>query len=207
MDVKIYTQMGKEAGTLALSDAVFCREANDALIHQVVVAQLNNKRQGTKSTLTRAEVRGGGKKPYRQKHTGRARQGSIRSPQYTGGGVIFAPKPRDFSQKINKQMKTQALLCALSAKARDGELMVLDGIKLTEPKTREVAKILSDLKLDKTVLLITAEADEKVLRAGSNISALTIAPAELINVYDIIRNNKCVFTVDAVKKIEEAYGA
>jgi large subunit ribosomal protein L4 len=205
--IKVYSQDGKEAGTLALADAVFGCEVNEALIHQVVVAQLNNKRQGTKSALTRTEVRGGGKKPWRQKHTGRARQGSTRSPQWTGGGVVFAPKPRDFSQKVNKQMKAAAMLSALSAKVRDDEFVVLDKLAIAAPKTREVAKILDALKLEKSVILITAEHSEDILRAGSNIPNLTIAPAELINVYDIISHSKCLITTEAVKKIEEAYGA
>ncbi|MDR0856653.1 MAG: 50S ribosomal protein L4 [Clostridiales bacterium] len=203
--VKVYSQTGAETGTLTLSESVFGQAYNNALIHQVVVAQQNNKRQGTKSALTRTEVRGGGKKPWRQKHTGRARQGSTRSPQWTGGGVVFAPKPRDFSQKINKKMKTGALLSALSKKLADGELIVLDKLTLAAPKTKEVVKVLASLKLDKSVLLVLGESDATALRAGGNIPTLSVTAAAGINVLELLRHNKVVLTVDAVKKIEEAY--
>ncbi len=206
-NIKVYKQTGAEAGTMTLDDSVFGVEFNEALVHQVVVAQLNNKRQGTKSTLTRTEVRGGGIKPWRQKGTGRARQGSIRAPQWTGGGVVFAPKPRDFSQKINKQMKRGALCCALSGKVADEGFVVVDEIKLAQAKTKEMVKVLDALKIDKRVLLVVTDADEAVVRAANNIPSVTTINSSLINVYDVMANEKLVITKEAVKKIEEAYKA
>lgn len=206
-NIKVYKQTGAEAGTMTLNDSVFGVEFNEALVHQVVVAQLNNKRQGTKSTLTRTEVRGGGIKPWRQKGTGRARQGSIRAPQWTGGGVVFAPKPRDFSQKINKQMKRGALCCALSGKVADEGFVVVDEIKLAQAKTKEMVKVLDALKIDKRVLLVVTDADEAVVRAANNIPTVTTINTSLINVYDVMANEKLVITKEAVKKIEEAYKA
>lgn len=206
-NIKVYKQTGAEAGTMTLNDSVFGVEFNEALVHQVVVAQLNNKSQGTKSTLTRTEVRGGGIKPWRQKGTGRARQGSIRAPQWTGGGVVFAPKPRDFSQKINKQMKRGALCCALSGKVADEGFVVVDEIKLAEAKTKEMVKVLDALKIDKRVLLVVTDADEAVVRAANNIPTVTTINTSLINVYDVMANEKLVITKEAVKKIEEAYKA
>ena len=206
-NIKVYKQTGAEAGTMTLNDSVFGVEFNEALVHQVVVAQLNNKRQGTKSTLTKTEVRGGGIKPWRQKGTGRARQGSIRAPQWTGGGVVFAPKPRDFSQKINKQMKRGALCCALSGKVADEGFVVVDEIKLAEAKTKEIVKVLDALKIDKRVLLVVTDADEAVVRAANNIPTVTTINTSLINVYDVMANEKLVITKEAVKKIEEAYKA
>ena len=206
-DIKVYNMSGSQVGTMELNDSVFGVEFNEALVHQVVVAQLNNKRQGTKSTLTRTEVRGGGIKPWRQKGTGRARQGSIRAPQWTGGGVVFAPKPRDFSQKINKQMKRGALCCALSGKVADEGFVVVDEIKLAEAKTKEMVKVLDALKIDKRVLLVVTDADEAVVRAANNIPTVTTINTSLINVYDVMANEKLVITKEAVKKIEEAYKA
>ena len=204
--VKVYKQTGVEAGSIELDDSVFAAEYNEALIHQVVVAQRNNARQGTKCALTRTEVRGGGIKPWRQKGTGRARQGSIRSPQWTGGGVVFAPKPRDFSQKVNKQAKRGALCSALSEKLREGELTVVDEIKIA-PKTKEMVQVLSALKLDKRVLVVVTEADQAVVRAAGNIPGVSTLSSSQINVYDLVANAKCVMTKEAVKKIEEAYKA
>ena len=180
--VKVYKQNGKEAGTMELNDAVFGAEYNEALVHSVVVAQQNNKRQGTMSALTRSEVRGGGKKPWRQKKTGRARQGSTRSPQWTGGGVVFAKKPRDFSQKVNKAAKKQAVKCALSAKVAAGEFIVLEDLKLKEVKTKEVSAVLDNLKLEKSVLLVLPEYNEEICRAANNIPNLKTTFANLINV-------------------------
>lgn len=204
--VKLYKQTGVEAGNIELDDSVFAAEYNEALIHQVVVAQRNNARQGTKCTLTRTEVRGGGIKPWRQKGTGRARQGSIRAPQWAGGGVVFAPKPRDFSQKVNKQAKRSAICSALSEKLRAEELTVVDEIKI-QPKTKEMVKVLSDLKLEKRVLIVVTETDEAVVRAAGNIPGVSTIMSNQINVYDLVANAKCVMTRDAVKKIEEAYKA
>lgn len=204
--VNVYNQSGEKVGAMTLDDKVFGVEYNKPLIHQVIVAQLANRRQGTKSTLTRAEVRGGGKKPWRQKKTGRARQGSTRSPQWYHGGVVFAPKPRDFSKKVNKQAKALALVSALSAKLKDDEILVLDDLKLISAKTKEVASVLSSLKLDKSVLLVLPEANDDVLRASRNIPEVTAIVSDLINVYDVVRHNKLVMLKSAVKKIEEAYG-
>ncbi len=205
MEMKVVNATGKKVGTIELNSAVFEQEYNEALIHQVVVAQLANKRQGTKSTLTRAEVRGGGIKPWRQKGTGRARQGSIRAPQWIKGGVVFAPKPRDFSQKINQKMKVAALKSALSAKVRDNEMTIINEVKAENGKTKEIAAILKNLKMDKRVLLVVSEHDELVIRACRNIENVTLINASLINVYDVVSNVNCVMTKDAVKKIEEVY--
>ena len=204
--VKVYKQTGVEVGSIELDDSVFAAEYNEALIHQVVVAQRNNARQGTKCTLTRTEVRGGGIKPWRQKGTGRARQGSIRAPQWAGGGVVFAPKPRDFSQKVNKQARRAAICSALSEKLRADELKVVEEIKI-EPKTKQMAKVLGDLKLDKRVLIVVTEADGAVVRAAGNIPGMSALACNQINLYDLVSKGKCVMTVDAVKKIEEAYKA
>ena len=205
MEMKVVNSSGKKVGTIELNAAVFEQEYNAALIHQVVVAQLANKRQGTKSTLTRAEVRGGGIKPWRQKGTGRARQGSIRAPQWIKGGVVFAPKPRDFSQKINQKMKVAALKSALSQKVRDNEITIINEIKAENGKTKEIATVLKNLKMEKRVLLVVGERDELVIRACRNIENVTLINASLINVYDVVANANCIMTKDAIKKIEEVY--
>lgn len=204
--VKVYKQTGEEAGNIELDDSVFAAEYNEALIHQAVVAQRNNARQGTKCALTRTEVRGGGIKPWRQKGTGRARQGSIRAPQWTGGGVVFAPKPRDFSQKVNKEAKRGAVRSALSEKVRSGEFTVVDEIKI-EPKTKEMVKVLDAFKLSKRVLVVLTENDAAVVRAAGNIPGVQTLPCDQINVYDLVANGVCLVTKEAVKKIEEAYKA
>ena len=206
MKIDVFDMNGKNLKKpLELNEAVFGQEYNEALIHQVVVAQLANKRQGTKSTLTRTEVSGGGKKPWRQKGTGRARQGSIRSPQWTGGGVVFAPKPRDFDQKINKKMKIAATISALSAKVSTSNLVVVDKIELAEAKTKLIANMLKSLDINSNVLVVMAKDDEAVLRACQNLQNVTVINAELINVYDLAANTKCIATVDAIKKLEEVY--
>ena len=205
MKVNILDIQAKKVGELELNEGVFGVEYNEPLIHQVVVAQLANRRQGTKCTLTRTEVRGGGKKPWRQKGTGRARQGSIRSPQWTGGGVVFAPKPRDFSQKINKKMKTAATISALSAKVSDNDFIVLDKLQLEEGKTKYIAQMLKAFEIQSKVLLVVANDDEAVKRACANIQNVTLINADLLNVYDLAANAKCIFTVDAVNKIQEVY--
>ncbi|MBS6477638.1 MAG: 50S ribosomal protein L4 [Firmicutes bacterium] len=205
--IKVLNQNGAEVSTLELDESVFGAEYREALIHQVVVAQLNNKRQGTKSTLTRTEVRGGGIKPWRQKGTGRARQGSSRSPQWKGGGVVFAPKPRDFSQKVNKVAKRNALVSALSAKLADGNMIVVDKIALENAKTKEMVAVMNALNVDKRALLVVTGEDAAVVRAAKNIPTVTTMASELINVYDLVANEKLVVTEAAVKKIEEAYKA
>ena len=203
--VKLYDMKAKEVGTLELSD-VFNAEYNESVIHEAVVARLANERQGTKSTLTRSEVRGGGAKPWRQKGTGRARQGSNRSPQWIHGGVVFAPKSRDFSKKMNVMAKRVALFSALSQKIRDNEVIFIDEIKVNEPKTKEMAAFLKAFKLDKTVLLVMDNNDENVLRASSNISEISTIPVEQINTYDVVKNAKVVISKQSALKLQEVYG-
>lgn len=205
MKVNVLDMNAKVVEDLELNENVFGAEYNEALIHQVVVAQLANKRQGTKCTLTRTEVRGGGKKPWRQKGTGRARQGSIRSPQWTGGGVVFAPKPRDFAQKINKKMRIAATVSALSAKVTDNDFIVLKELALKEAKTKYIANMLKAMSIESSVLLVVANDDDAVKRACANIANLTLINADLLNVYDLAANAKCIFTKDAVAKIQEVY--
>ncbi len=207
MELKVYNMQAKEVGTMQVSDSVFGSEYKEALVHQVVVAYLANQRQGTKSTLTRSEVRGGGKKPWRQKGTGRARQGSIRSPQWTGGGVVFAPKQRDFSQKVNKQMKRAAFVSALSARVADGGLTVVDELELKEAKTKLMAQFLNNFEVKGKVLVVTDGDDAKVLRASGNIPGLTVSDVELVNVYELAANAKCIVTKAAVEKLNAKYGA
>lgn len=203
--VKLYNMNAEEVGALELSEGLFDVEYNEPLIHQAVVARLANARQGTKSTLTRSEVRGGGAKPWRQKGTGRARQGSIRSPQWVKGGVVFAPKSRDFSKKMNVTAKRIALFSALSQKVRDEEVIFVDELKVNAPKTKEMIKFLDAFKLDKSVLLVMANSDEAVLRAASNLKTVSTIRVEQINTYDVVSNRKLVICKDAVDKIQEAY--
>ena len=204
MQVKVYNTSAVEVGSVELNDAVFGCDYNEALIHQAVVAYQANQRQGTKSALTRTEVRGGGIKPWRQKGTGRARQGSIRAPQWIKGGVVFAPKPRDFSKKLNKKMKAAAFRSAISTKIANGELVVVDAIALEAPKTKLVANILKNFNYDqKTLLVVSNQSD--VARAGANIAKLTVTEATLANVYQLVSNVAVIVTVDALKQIEEAY--
>lgn len=204
MKVKVYSTSAVEIGSVELNDAVFGCEYNEALIHQAVVAYQANQRQGTKSALTRTEVRGGGIKPWRQKGTGRARQGSIRAPQWIKGGVVFAPKPRDFSKKINKKMKAAAFRSAISYKIANGELVVVDAIALEAPKTKLVANILKNFNYDKNTLLVVSNQSD-VARAGANVAKLTVTEATLANVYQLVSNVAVIVTVDAIKQIEEAY--
>ncbi|MBQ3596778.1 MAG: 50S ribosomal protein L4 [Clostridia bacterium] len=205
-NVKLYNMKAEEVGTIELPDALFNVEYNQPVIHQAVVARLANERQGTKSTLTRSEVRGGGAKPWRQKGTGRARQGSIRSPQWVKGGVVFAPKSRDFSKKINVKTKEVALLSALSEKLRNNDIIFIDEIKVDAPKTKEMVAFLKAFNLEKTVLMVMDNSDQNVLRASSNISALTTIPANQINTYDVVKNTKIVISKTAVEQIKEVYG-
>lgn len=202
---KLYNMNAEEVGTLNLSDNLFAADYNEHLIHEVVVAYNANQRQGTKSTLTRSEVRGHAKKPYRQKHTGRARHGSTKSPEYKGGGVVFAPKPRDFSKKLNKQVKKIAFASAMSEKLRQNEIVFIDEFKLAEPKTKEVVKFLNAFGLNKSVVIVTDEKNADALRAAGNLQNVQIQIAELLSTYDVVANNKVVMTKDAVKSLEEAY--
>jgi len=204
--VKLYDMKANEVGAIELSDALFNAEYNESVIHQAVVTRLANERQGTKSTLTRSEVRGGGAKPWRQKGTGRARQGSIRSPQWVKGGVVFAPKSRDFSKKMNVKAKEVALFSALSQKIRDDEVIFIDEIKVAAPKTKEIASFLKAFKLEKSVLLVMDNSDEAVLRASANIEKVTTIPADQINTYDVVKNAKIVISKKAIEQIQEVYG-
>ena len=204
--VKVYKMDGTEAGSMKLSDKVFGVEYNEPLIHQAVVTRLANERQGTKSTLTRTEVRGGGRKPWRQKGTGNARQGSIRAPQWIKGGVVFAPKSRDFSKDMNKKAKVGALLSALSKKVADGELLVVDKLEVKDGKTKEMVAFQKALKLDKSAVIVMDNSDEKVILAARNIQELSTLPVAQISTYEVVANAKVVITKAAVKKIEEVYG-
>lgn len=204
--IKVYKMDGTEAGSMELSEKVFGAEYREELIHQAVVTRLANERQGTKSTLTRTEVRGGGRKPWRQKGTGNARQGSIRAPQWIKGGVVFAPKSRDFSKDMNKKAKVAALVSALSKKVADGEMLVVDSLSVKEGKTKEMAAFQKALKLDKTALVVMDSADDKVILAARNLEKLTTLPVEQISTYEVVANSKVVLTKAAVQKIEEVYG-
>lgn len=205
MNLKVVNMLGEEVSSLKVKDEVFKQEYNEALIHQVVVAQLANLRQGTKSTLTRSEVRGHAKKPWRQKGTGRARQGSTKGPQWRGGGVVFAPKPRDFSKKVNKEAKRAAFRSAISTKIANKELLVLDNLTIAEGKTKQMVEVCKNLGLKRSVIFVTKNKDEMVLRASANLQKVDVTTADILNVYDIVANNKVVLTVDAIKSIEEAY--
>lgn len=195
---------GKEAGTIDLSEKVFGAEYNEPLIHQAVVTRLANERQGTKSTLTRTEVRGGGRKPWRQKGTGHARQGSTRAPQWKGGGVVFAPVPRDYSFKLNKKEKRAALKSVLTSRVQDNKLIVLDELKFDEIKTKEFKKVMDNLNVGKAMVVIGGQ-DENVILSARNLPTVNTAVAENINVYDILKGDTLVLTKDAVAKIEEVF--
>ena len=202
--VAVYNMDGVKTGSMEVSDSIFAAEVNKSVLHTVVTNYLANQRQGTQSTKTRTEVRGGGIKPWRQKGTGRARQGSIRSPQWRHGGVVFAPKPRDFSKKINKAMKAAAMVSVLSQKVRQDEIVVLDKIELAEAKTKEMAKICEALNAGKKALFVLGSENEKVVRATNNLPEATVCDATLINVYDLVRAGKVFVTEEAIKVIEEA---
>ena len=202
--VSVVNTEGKEVEKIDLNDAIFGVEINEGIVHKAVVAHLAAKRQGTQSALTRSEVRGGGRKPWRQKGTGHARQGSIRAPQWTGGGVVFAPKPRDYSQKINKKEARLALFSALTAKVNDDKLIVLDSLTMDEPKTKEFAKILENIKASKA-LVITDEDSKNVVLSARNIPDVKTEARNEINVYDILKADSLVMTKDAVKALEEVY--
>ena len=206
-NVKVYNMKGEEVETLELNDNVFGADYNEPLIHQAVVTYLCNQRQGTKSTLTRTEVRGGGAKPWRQKGTGRARQGSIRAPQWTKGGVVFAPKSRDFSKKMNVEARRGALFSALSKKVADGELIVVEKLEVSAPKTKEMVKFAEALKLDKRTVLVMDTDDANVILASRNIQNLSTLPVAQISTYEVVANRKVVLTKGAVEKIQEVYGA
>ena len=204
MKLDVLNMSGTKVGSVEVNDSIFACDYNEALVHQVVVSQLANKRQGTMCNLTRTEVRGGGAKPYRQKGTGRARQGSIVAPQYVGGGVVFAKKPRDFSQKINKRMNKTAFYSALSEKLRQNEVVVLDKFELAEVKTKHVAAAAKALAPSGKVLFVLGEHNADALLASGNIPEVSVCEARTLNVYDIVSTKNLVLTVDAIKQIEEA---
>lgn len=202
--VKVFNMKAEEVGSYELKDEVFGVEYNEPLIHEVVVAYNANQRQGNKSTLTRSEVRGHAAKPYRQKGTGHARQGSTKGPHYTGGGVVFAPKPRDFSKKVNKQAKRLALLSALSQKLAQEEVVVLDKFEVASAKTKDAQNFLNAFKFNGSVLVVGSNNSDNELRATSNIPALNTVNVELLNVYEVVSNKNVVLTQDAIKYLEEA---
>lgn len=204
--LKLYDMKAKAVGDIQLNDNLFGMDYNEALIHQVVVARLANERQGTKSTLTRSEVRGGGRKPWRQKGTGRARQGSIRSPQWVHGGVVFAPKSRDFSKKVNSTAKRVALFSALSEKVRENNVVIVDKFDFAAPKTKEMVAFNKAFGFDKTVLLVLDGENVNARRAASNLQGVETINVDLINTYDVIRYAKVVMSKAAVEKLEEVYG-
>ena len=203
-NVSVYNIEGKEVGSIELNDAVFGVEVNEHLVHMAVVNQLANNRQGTQSAKTRSEVSGGGRKPWRQKGTGHARQGSTRSPQWTGGGGVFAPKPRDYSFKMNKKEKRIALLSALSSKVADNKIVVLDAFNLDEVKTKKFAEVMSNLKVDKALVVIEGE-NKNVVLSGRNIPTVKVSATNEINTYDVLKYETLVVTKAAVEKLEEVY--
>ena len=203
-NVSVYNMEGKEVGKIDLSDAIFGVEVNEHLVHMAVLQQLADKRQGTQKAKTRSEVSGGGRKPWRQKGTGHARQGSIRAPQWKGGGVVFAPVPRDYSFKINKKEKRAALKSALSDKVANGNLIVVDELKFDEIKTKNFANVMNNLKVVKG-LVVLAENDKNVIMSGRNVADVNTALVNTINTYDVVNAKTLVLTKDAVSKIEEVY--
>ena len=203
-NVKVYNMEGKEVGTLELNDAVFGVEVNEHLMHLAVVGQLANKRQGTQSAKTRSEVSGGGRKPWKQKGTGHARQGSTRAPQWTHGGVVFAPKPRDYSVKMNKKEKALAIKSALTSKVAEEKIYVVDSLSFDEIKTKKMAAVLDSLKVEKA-LVVLDKKDENVILSARNLPAVRTVMSNGINVYDILKYGSLVITKDAVAQIEEVY--
>ncbi len=196
---------GQNVGEIELAEAIFGVEVNEHVLYEVVKNQLANKRQGTQSAKTRAEVRGGGRKPWKQKGTGRARQGSIRAVQWIGGGVAFAPKPRDYSYTLPKKVRRLAIKSALSSKVQNNEIIVLDALNMEAPKTKEFVQILKNINASKKALVVTAEKNENVVKSARNIEGVQAATVNTINVYDILKYDTSVITTDAVKKVEEVY--
>ena len=203
-NVSVYNMEGKQIDTIELNDAVFGVEVNEHLVHMAVVQQLANNRQGTQKAKTRSEVSGGGRKPWRQKGTGHARQGSIRAPQWTGGGVVFAPVPRDYSFKLNKKEKRAALKSVLTSRVQDGKLIVVDELKFDEIKTKNFKAVMDNLKVSKA-LVVLADNDEKVVMSARNLASIKTELVGSINVFDILKGDTLVLTKDAVAKIEEVY--
>ena len=205
LKTNVYDMSGKLVGEIELSEAVFGVNPNEAVVHDVVKNHLANKRQGTQSALTRAEVSGGGRKPWRQKGTGRARQGSTRAPQWTHGGIVFAPKPRDYSYTLNKKSRRLALKSVLSAKAAEQNIVVIDAIKMDAPKTKEFAAFLAAVNATSKTLVVTANPDVNVVKSGRNIPGCEVTFANLINVYDVLNAKKLVVDQEALRKIEEVF--
>jgi len=203
-NVSVYNMEGKEVGTMDLNDAVFGVEVNEHLVHMAVVAQLANKRQGTQKAKTRSEVSGGGRKPWRQKGTGHARQGSTRSPQWTGGGVVFAPTPRDYTIKLNKKEKQAALKSALTSKVQEGSLIVVDELKFDEIKTKAFKTVMDNLKVEKG-LVVLADNDANTVLSARNLDKIDTTLTNTINVYDVMKAKKVVLTKDSARKLEEVY--
>ena len=203
-NVSVYNMEGKEVGTIELNDAVFGVAVNEHLVHMAVVQQLANNRQGTQKAKTRSEVSGGGRKPWRQKGTGHARQGSTRAPQWTGGGVVFAPVPRDYSFKMNKKEKRIALKSALTSRVQENKLIVVDELKFDEIKTKKFQTVMNNLNVNKA-LVVLAENDEKVVMSAKNLPNVQTALTNTINVYDVMKGGTVILTKDAVKTIEEVY--
>lgn len=201
--VAVYNMEGAKVGSMEVSDAIFAAEVNKPVLHEVVKNYLANQRQGTQSTKTRTEVRGGGIKPWRQKGTGRARQGSIRAPQWTGGGVALGPKPRDYRYSVNKKMKKIALKSALSAKYEAYEIFVIEDLKMDEIKTATIAKMLKGLEIDTKALIVTAECDENVYKSARNIKGVTSTYVGTMNTYEILKHDKFIVSKEAIAKIEE----
>lgn len=203
--VTMLNMAGAEAGTIELNDAVFGIEPNQNAVHAVVKNYLANQRQGTQSAKTRAEVRGGGRKPFRQKGTGRHRQGSTTDPSQIGGGIVFAPKPRDYRYTLPKTMRRLAMKSALSSKVIENEIIVLDELKFDAPKTKEMVKLLENVKAGKKVLIVTAEKDENIVKSAANIPGVRTALVSTMNVYEIINHTNFIVTKEAINKIEEVY--
>ncbi|MDD5987833.1 MAG: 50S ribosomal protein L4 [Eubacteriales bacterium] len=203
--IKVLNMSGQDAGTMELNDEIFGIEPNQNAVHEVVRNYLANRRQGTQSAKTRAEVRGGGRKPFRQKGTGRHRQGSSTDPSQIGGGIVFAPKPRSYRYNVPKSLRRLAMKSALSAKVQDNEMIVLDELSLEAPKTKEMVKILSNVNADKKALIVTAEKNENVVKSASNIPGVRTAVVTSMSVYDIVNHTNFIITKDAISKLEEVY--
>ena len=203
--VKVFNMQAQEVGSTTLPDELFAVEYNEPLIHEAVVAYNANQRQGTKSTLTRSEVRGHAKKPYRQKGTGHARQGSTKGPQYTGGGIVFAPKPRDFSKKMNKQARRKALLSKKKKKIRQNEVVILDNFAFENAKTKEAKAFIDAFKFQGSILVVNDNNDEKIMKATANLASLEVEKADNLNVYEVVATKNVVLTQSAIKSIKEAY--
>lgn len=203
--VKVFNMEGQETGTIDLNDEIFGIKPNENAVHEMVKNYLANQRQGTQSAKTRADVRGGGRKPFRQKGTGRHRQGSTTDPSQIGGGVAFAPKPRDYSYTLPKKLKRLAMKSALSSKVLENEIIVLEDLKFESPKTKDMVKVLANIKAAKKALIVTSEKDEAVVRSAANIPGVRTSLVSTMNVYEIINNTSFIVTKEAVKKIEEVY--